>query len=31
MVGFATVIAIAIVIGSISVSMIIFWDSQTIS
>ena len=31
MVGFATVIAIGIVIGSISVSMIIFWDSQTIS
>ena len=31
MVGFATVIAIGIVIGSISVSMIIFWESQTIS
>ena len=31
MVGFATVIAIGIVIGSISVSMMIFWDSQTIS
>ena len=31
MVGFAAVIAIGIVIASISVSMIIFWDSQTIS
>jgi len=31
MVGFATVIAIGIVIGSISVSMIIFWESQTTS
>jgi len=31
MVGFATVIAIGIVIGSISVSMIIFWESQTIN
>ena len=31
MVGFAAVIAIGIVIASISVSMIIFWDSQTVS
>jgi len=31
MVGFATVIAIGIVIASISVSMIIFWESQTTS
>jgi len=31
MVGFGTVIAIGIVIASISVSMIIFWESQTTS
>jgi len=31
MVGFVTVIAIGIVIASISVSMIIFWESQTTS
>jgi len=31
MVGFATIIVIGIVIGSISVSMIIFWESQTTS
>ena len=31
MVGFGTVVAIGIVIASISVSMIIFWESQTTS
>jgi len=31
MVGFGTVIAIGIIIASISVSMVLFWESQTIS
>ncbi len=31
MAGFGTVIAIGIIIASISVSMVLFWDSQTVS